>query len=246
VIGSDPDGYNINDGVGSTHLGVLAAAVLEHGADVGIAHDGDADRCLAVDHLGRVVDGDQIMAILAVSMKERGLLVDDTLVATVMSNLGLKVAMAEQGITLVQTAVGDRYVLEALNERQLSLGGEQSGHVIMSQYATTGDGILTGLHLLAEMARTGRSLAELASVMTVYPQVMINVRDVDQNALASNSVIEDAVTAASLQLGDTGRVLLRKSGTEPMVRVMVEAAQQSTAEEIAQSLAGVVREQLAR
>ena len=246
VIGSDPDGYNINDGVGSTHLDVLAAAVLEHGADVGIAHDGDADRCLAVDHLGRVVDGDQIMAILAVSMKERGLLTRDTLVATVMSNLGLKVAMAEQGITLIQTAVGDRYVLEALNEKKLSLGGEQSGHVIMSQFATTGDGILTGLHVLAEMARTGKSLAELAAVMTVYPQVMINVRDVDHHALASNVVIAAAVIAAEERLRESGRVLLRKSGTEPMVRVMVEAEDQSTAEEVAESLAGVVRAQLTR
>ena len=246
VIGSDPDGYNINDGVGSTHLDVLAAAVLEHGADVGIAHDGDADRCLAVDHLGRVVDGDQIMAILAVSMKERGLLTRNTLVATVMSNLGLKVAMAEQGITLIQTAVGDRYVLEALNEKKLSLGGEQSGHVIMSQFATTGDGILTGLHVLAEMGRTGKSLAELAAVMTVYPQVMINVRDVDHHALASNVVIAAAVIAAEERLRESGRVLLRKSGTEPMVRVMVEAEDQSTAEEIAESLAGVVRAQLTR
>ena len=246
VIGSDPDGYNINDGVGSTHLDVLAAAVLEHGADVGIAHDGDADRCLAVDHLGRIVDGDQIMAILAVSMKERGLLTRDTLVATVMSNLGLKVAMAEHGITLLQTAVGDRYVLEALNEKKLSLGGEQSGHVIMSQFATTGDGILTGLHVLAEMARTGKSLAELAAVMTVYPQVMINVRDVDHHALASIVVIAAAVIAAEERLRESGRVLLRKSGTEPMVRVMVEAEDQSTAEEIAESLADVVRAQLTR
>jgi len=246
VIGSDPDGYNINDGVGSTHLDVLAAAVLKHGADVGIAHDGDADRCLAVDHLGRIVDGDQIMAILAVSMKERGLLTRDTLVATVMSNLGLKVAMAEHGITLLQTAVGDRYVLEALNEKKLSLGGEQSGHVIMSQFATTGDGILTGLHVLAEMARTGKSLAELAAVMTVYPQVMINVRDVDHHALATNVVIAAAVIAAEERLRESGRVLLRKSGTEPMVRVMVEAEDQSTAEEIAESLADVVRAQLMR
>jgi phosphoglucosamine mutase len=245
VIGSEPDGYNINDGVGSTHLDNLARAVLEHGADVGIAHDGDADRCLAVDHLGRVVDGDQIMAILAVSMKERGLLTEDTLVATVMSNLGLKVAMAEHGITLLQTAVGDRYVLETLNKKKLSLGGEQSGHVIMSKFATTGDGILTGLHVLAEMARTGKSLAELAGVMTVYPQVMINVLG-EHHALASDSVIADAVHAAEERLGETGRVLLRKSGTEPMVRVMVEAADQSTAEAIASLLADVVRKQLAR
>ncbi|MCU1513330.1 MAG: phosphoglucosamine mutase [Microbacteriaceae bacterium] len=245
VIGADPDGYNINDGVGSTHLDVLARAVLEHGADVGIAHDGDADRCLAVDHLGEIVDGDQIMAVLAVSMKQRGLLRDDTLVATVMSNLGLKVAMAEHGIRLLQTAVGDRYVLEALNELKLSLGGEQSGHVIMSDHATTGDGILTGLHLVAEMARTGRSLADLASVMTVYPQVLINVRGVDHHGLAGNEAIAAAVANAEAELGDTGRVLLRPSGTEPMIRVMVEAEAQSTADAIANRLASVVRATLA-
>jgi phosphoglucosamine mutase len=245
VIGADPDGYNINDGVGSTHLDNLSRAVLEHGADVGIAHDGDADRCLAVDHLGNVVDGDQIMAIIALSMKQRGLLKDDTLVATVMSNLGLRIAMAEHGISVLQTAVGDRYVLEALGEHGLSLGGEQSGHVIMSEYATTGDGILTGMHLLAEMARTGKSLAELASVMTVFPQIMINVRGVDHHALGSSVVIADAVAAAEASLGETGRVLLRPSGTEPMVRVMVEAAEQDTADRIAHELTVVVRAELA-
>ncbi|HQA22111.1 MAG TPA: phosphoglucosamine mutase [Rhodoglobus sp.] len=245
VIGADPDGLNINDGVGSTHLDNLAAAVLEHRADVGIAHDGDADRCLAVDAAGNVVDGDQIMAILAVSMSERGVLTDNTLVATVMSNLGLRRAMAEHGIRMVETAVGDRYVLEALGEQGLSLGGEQSGHVIMTKYATTGDGILTGLHLVAEMARTGKSLAELASVMTVYPQVLVNVRGVDHHALRDDVTIADAVTVAETALGDTGRVLLRPSGTEPMVRVMVEAEHQDTAQRIAQELADVVREQLA-
>ncbi len=245
VIGADPDGLNINDGVGSTHLDNLAAAVLEHGADVGIAHDGDADRCLAVDAAGNIVDGDQIMAILAVSMSERAVLTDNTLVATVMSNLGLRRAMAEHGIRMVETAVGDRYVLEALGEQGLSLGGEQSGHVIMTKYATTGDGILTGLHLVAEMARTGRSLAELASVMTVYPQVLVNVRGVDHHALDDDPIIADAIAVAETALGDTGRVLLRPSGTEPMVRVMVEAEHQDTAERIAQELADVVRERLA-
>ncbi|MGV8883703.1 MAG: phosphoglucosamine mutase [Rhodoglobus sp.] len=244
VIGADPDGYNINDGVGSTHLDNLAAAVLEHGADLGIAHDGDADRCLAVDAQGNVVDGDQIMAILAVAMADRGVLNDRTLVATVMSNLGLRRAMEEHDIKMLQTKVGDRYVLEALGEHSLSLGGEQSGHVIMTQYATTGDGILTGLHLVAEMARTGKTLAELASVMTVYPQVLVNVRGVDHHALATDTVIADAVIAAEGSLGDTGRVLLRPSGTEPMVRVMVEAERQETADAIAQSLADVVRERL--
>ena len=245
VIGADPDGYNINDGVGSTHLDNLARAVLEHGADVGIAHDGDADRCLAVDAQGNIVDGDQIMAILAVSMKQRGMLVDDTLVATVMSNLGLIRAMADNGISVTQTAVGDRYVLEELNEHGLSLGGEQSGHVIMSDYATTGDGILTGLHLLAEMARTGKSLAELASVMTVFPQIMVNVREVDHHSLAGDDVVAAAVIAAETELGTTGRVLLRPSGTEPMVRVMVEASDQPTADRIAHELADIVRSRLA-
>lgn len=244
VIGADPDGYNINDGVGSTHLDVLAAAVLEHGADFGIAHDGDADRCLAVDHEGTVVDGDQIMAILALAMKASGELVNDTLVATVMSNLGLLVAMENNGISVTQTAVGDRYVLEELTEHGLSLGGEQSGHVIMTKYATTGDGILTGLHLAAEVARTGKSLKELASVMTVFPQVMINVRDVDHHSLTGNSAIDEAVTAAEAELGETGRVLLRPSGTEPMVRVMVEAADEATAQRVAEQLAAGVRKHL--
>lgn len=244
VLGAEPDGYNINDGVGSTHLEKLAAAVVESGADLGIAHDGDADRCLAIDHLGRIVDGDQIMAVLALSMKERGTLTDDTLVATVMSNLGLRVAMEEHGVTVLQTAVGDRYVLEMLNEKHLALGGEQSGHVIMSEFATTGDGILTGLHLASEMARTGKTLAELASVMTVYPQILVNVRGVDRSRVHTDDVVATAVKAAEAELGDSGRVLLRASGTEPLVRVMVEAADQDTADRLAHTLATVVREQL--
>lgn len=245
VIGSDPDGLNINEGVGSTHLGPLQAAVVEHGADLGIAHDGDADRCLAVDAQGRVIDGDQIMAILALSLKNRGRLTDDTLVVTVMSNLGLKRAMANHGVRLIETKVGDRYVLEALAEHRLALGGEQSGHIIFSEHATTGDGILTGLQLAAEMARTGRSLAELADVMTVFPQVLVNVRGVDRTALEGDAVIAAAVAAEEALLGDSGRVLLRASGTEPMVRVMVEAADQATAEQVAERLADVVRAQLA-
>ena len=244
VIGADPDGVNINDGVGSTHLEPLAAAVVAHGADIGIAHDGDADRCLAVDAQGNVIDGDQIMAILAVSMAERGVLADRTLVATVMSNLGLKRAMAANNISVIDTAVGDRYVLEALAEHGLSLGGEQSGHVIMTKFATTGDGILTGLHLVAEMARTGKTIAELASVMTVYPQVLVNVRGVDHHSLGNDDVIAEAVAAAEAGLGDSGRVLLRPSGTEPMVRVMVEAEHQDEADRIAHSLADTVRERL--
>ncbi|MEO5920878.1 MAG: phosphoglucosamine mutase [Pseudolysinimonas sp.] len=245
VIGNDPDGMNINDGVGSTHLAPLRAAVLEHGADLGIAHDGDADRCLAIDAAGEVVDGDRMMAILAISLRDRGMLKDDTLVATVMSNLGLRVAMAEQGITMIETRVGDRYVLEALNEGGLSLGGEQSGHIIFTTHATTGDGILTGLQLAAEMKRTGKTLAELASVMTVYPQVLVNVRGVDHHGLESDATIAAAVTDAEHRLGDAGRVLLRPSGTEPLVRVMVEAENAAIAEEVSEALAAVVRERLA-
>lgn len=244
VIGADPDGVNINDGVGSTHLDVLSKKVVEVGADVGIAHDGDADRCLAVDAAGRVVDGDQIMAILAVAMKERGALADDTLVATVMSNLGLHRAMSAHGIHVETTAVGDRYVLERMTEGGFSLGGEQSGHVIMSEFATTGDGVLTGLHLVAEMARTGKSLAELASIMTVYPQVLINVRGVDRTRVG-DEIVQDAVARASADLGLSGRVLLRPSGTEEMVRVMVEAASEDEASRHAEALADVVRVRLA-
>lgn len=244
VIGADPDGLNINDGVGSTHLDVLAEAVVRLGADVGIAHDGDADRCLAVDADGNVVDGDQIMAILAVAMKERGALADDTLVATVMSNLGLHRAMEAHGIRVLQTAVGDRYVLEAMNAGSYSLGGEQSGHVIMSDFATTGDGLLTGLHLVAEMARQDKTLAELASLMTVYPQVLVNVRGVDRDGV-KDEVVQAAVAESTAELGDKGRVLLRASGTEPLVRVMVEAADEQTARAHADRLADVVRERLA-
>jgi len=245
VIGADPDGLNINDGVGSTHLDVLAQAVVAHGADVGIAHDGDADRCLAIDADGNIVDGDQIMAILAVSMKSRGRLKDDTLVATVMSNLGLHRAMAEHGIHVETTAVGDRYVLERMTEGGFALGGEQSGHVIMSEYATTGDGLLTGLHLVAEMARTGKTLGELASIMTVYPQVLLNVKGVDRTLAATDEVVQDAVARATAALGVSGRVLLRPSGTEEMVRVMVEAASEDEARRHAEALADVVRDRLA-
>jgi phosphoglucosamine mutase len=244
IIGNDPDGMNINDGVGSTHLDLLAQAVIDNGADIGIAHDGDADRCLAVDANGAVINGDQIMAILAVSMKERGHLTDNTLVATVMSNLGLRVAMDEHGITIVQTKVGDRYVLEEMNEHGFALGGEQSGHVIMSEFATTGDGILTGLHLVSEMARTGKTAAELAAVMDVYPQILVNVKDVDRNGIHTDEILAAAVLSAEQELGDTGRVLLRPSGTEQLVRVMVEAADQPTADRLAHALADVVRERL--
>lgn len=245
VIGNDPDGININDGVGSTHLEPLRAKVLEVGADLGIAHDGDADRCLAIDHTGDVIDGDRIMAILAIALRERGMLAHDTLVATVMSNLGLRLAMAERGIRVLETAVGDRYVLEALAEHDLSLGGEQSGHIVFRHHSTTGDGLLTGLHLAAEVAGAGKSLAELASAMTVYPQVLVNVRGVDLTRLHSDPEVAAVVETVTARLGDSGRVLLRPSGTEPLVRVMVEASDADDAESFAAEIADVVRERLA-
>jgi phosphoglucosamine mutase len=244
VIGDDPDGLNINSGYGSTHLENLQTTVLSVGADFGIAHDGDADRALAIDHTGRVIDGDHIMAILAVSMKEEGKLASDTLVATVMSNLGLRKAMATHGITLIESAVGDRYVLEDLATSGASLGGEQSGHIILTEHSTTGDGILTGIQLAREILRTGKSLAELADVMNVYPQVLINVSGVDRSRLAADAEVRAAVVAAEAELADSGRVLLRPSGTEDLIRVMVEASEESTASRVAESLADVVKQRL--
>ena len=244
VIGNEPDGYNINLGCGSTHLSALQAAVVEHGADVGIAHDGDADRTLAVDATGAIVDGDQIMAILAVAAKARGDLSRNTLVATVMSNLGLKIAMKQAGIEMIETKVGDRYVLEVIREGGYTLGGEQSGHLIFARHATTGDGILTGLQLLAQMASTGKSLQELASSMTVYPQVLINVPEVDKSKVDSDPELQKVVQEAKTELGETGRVLLRASGTEPLVRVMVEAQDAGTAQSWAERIARVVEKQL--
>jgi phosphoglucosamine mutase len=241
AIHAEPDGLNINDGCGSTHLEPLRAAVREHGAHLGIAHDGDADRCLTVTADGDEVDGDQIMAILALAMRDAGTLTADTLVATVMSNLGLRLAMAEAGIRLIETKVGDRYVLEELRASGLALGGEQSGHVVMPAYATTGDGILTGLHLMARMAATGRSLADLASVVTKLPQVLINVPVGDREAGAAAAEVLAAAAEVEAELGATGRVLLRPSGTEPLVRVMVEAATVETASEVAERIAAVVR-----
>ncbi|HET7477196.1 MAG TPA: phosphoglucosamine mutase [Dermatophilaceae bacterium] len=244
TIGCEPDGLNINDGYGSTHLESLQRAVVEAGADLGIALDGDADRCLAVDAAGNDVDGDQIMAVLALSLRERGRLAKNTLVATVMSNLGMLQALERAGVTVRQAAVGDRYVLEDMRAGGYSLGGEQSGHVIFLDHATTGDGTLTGLMLAAEVARAGRPLADLAAVMTRLPQVMVNVRGVDQNRLDEDEVVAEAVLKASAELDGGGRVLLRKSGTEPLVRVMVEADRAELAQEVAEQLAAVVRERL--
>jgi phosphoglucosamine mutase len=241
AIGAEPDGSNINSGCGSTHLDTLVAAVLKHGADAGIAHDGDADRCLAVSADGEMIDGDQILAVLALALADADRLPGNTVVATVMSNLGFRVAMRDVGISVIETAVGDRYVLEAMRAGQYRLGGEQSGHIIMLDHATTGDGLLTALHLLATMARQGIPLAELAAVVTKYPQVLVNVRGVDKARVAAAPGLAAAVAAAEQELGTTGRVLVRASGTEPMIRVMVEAADVGQAQQVADRLAAAVR-----
>ncbi|MGH3904549.1 MAG: phosphoglucosamine mutase [Pseudonocardiaceae bacterium] len=240
ALHADPTGLNINDGCGSTHLDQVRKAVLEHGAAVGIAHDGDADRCLAVDAAGDVVDGDQIMAVLALAMREAGELVADTLVTTVMSNLGLHLAMREHGVAVRTTAVGDRYVLEALWAGGFALGGEQSGHLVLPAHATTGDGLLTALRLLARMAATGRSLADLAGVLARLPQVLVNVAVANKAAVAAAPAVAEAIAEAEAELGETGRVLLRPSGTEQLVRVMVEAPTQADAEAVARRIAAVV------
>ncbi len=244
AIANTPDGWNINDGVGSTHLDFLRSAVLKNGADVGIAHDGDADRCLAIDATGNEIDGDVIMAILAKGFKAQGKLKASTIVGTVMSNLGFMHAMAESGIEVVTTAVGDRYVLEAMLQSDFNLGGEQSGHVIMRDHANTGDGLLTALQLLAEVKRSGQTLQELSRVMVRFPQVLINVKNVAKERLASSTAIADAVKAAETELGSNGRVLLRASGTEPLVRVMVEAQSDAVAQGVASKLAQVVETEL--
>jgi phosphoglucosamine mutase len=240
AIGDRPDGWNINDGIGSTHLGPLIAAVRETGADLGLAHDGDADRCLAVTAAGDLVDGDAILAVCALALHERGALSEDTVVATVMSNLGFHHTMRDAGIAVHTTAVGDRYVLEALRERKLSLGGEQSGHLVFLDHATTGDGIMTGLALMSRMRATGASLAELASVVQRLPQVLVNVPVTDRIAVVENDDVAEAVNAVEDELGDSGRVLLRPSGTEQLVRVMVEAPTQEQADAVAARLAEVV------
>ncbi len=244
-IHAEPDGININENCGSTHMDSLREAVLAEHADLGIALDGDADRCLAVDTFGRIVDGDQILAILALALREQSRLKNDTIVATVMSNLGLINAMRGAGITVQQAKVGDRYVLEAMKAGGFSLGGEQSGHIVMLEHATTGDGVLTALHLMNRMATSGQSLAQLASVMTRLPQVLINVPDVDKSRTATDPELTAAVSKAQAELGDSGRVLLRPSGTESLVRVMVEAETYETANGVAHRLADVVKTSLA-
>ena len=230
-------GLNINDGCGSTHLAQLQSAVVDHGADLGLAHDGDADRCLAVDADGRVIDGDAIMTVLALAMQESGELAASTLVTTVMSNLGLHLAMREAGIEVRTTGVGDRYVLEELRSGDYSLGGEQSGHIVIPAFGTTGDGIVTGLRLMSRMAQTELPLAALAAPMRSIPQVLINVEVADKATVAQAPAVRSAVAQAEAELGDTGRILLRPSGTEQLVRVMVEASDEDTARQVADRVA---------
>ncbi|RRC95603.1 phosphoglucosamine mutase [Schaalia canis] len=245
VINASPDGRNINAKAGSTHPEQLQAVTAASEADFGVAYDGDADRCLAVDRNGNLIDGDKIMGALAVHMRDAGTLADNTLVVTVMSNLGLLLAMQEAGINTIQTGVGDRYVLEAMLSGGYNLGGEQSGHIIASDHATTGDGVLTSLMLARMVKQSGRDLADLTSFVKRLPQTLVNVSGVDRARCATDEGLAEAVRAAEARLGESGRVLLRPSGTEPLVRVMVEAATQETADEVAAHLSYVVRDRLA-
>jgi len=240
AISASPNGLNINDNCGSTHLENLIKTVKGEGADIGIAHDGDADRVLAIDDKGSVIDGDFILGILAQDME----LPTKTVVGTVMTNLGLIKALEEKGIKFIATAVGDRYVLEEMLAGGHLLGGEQSGHIIMSKYANTGDGLLTALQLISKLKKSGKSASELASFMKRYPQVLINVSGVAKEKLASNQVISKAVVDVQQKLGDKGRVLLRASGTEALIRVMIEAQDLSLAQELASELATLVKSEL--
>lgn len=245
VIGAEPDGININNEYGATAPRRMAAATVGHMAHAGVSFDGDADRCIASDEEGKIVDGDKIMGALAIAHAEYGKLKNGTLVTTVMSNLGLKLAMNAHRINTVQTAVGDRYVLEEMRKNGFSVGGEQSGHVLLTDYSTTGDGVLTALHLLSRLAEKRVKMSELVGDIQSLPQAMINVKDVDKNKANENSIIQDAVRQAEEYLGETGRVLLRPSGTEALVRVMAEAATQEQADEVCEKLAAIVKEQLA-
>ena len=239
-----PDGANINEDCGSTHPEVISAAVLEHGADAGISHDGDADRLIAATHEGIEVDGDVILAILARDAKRRGALAQDTVVTTVMTNLGFKRAMQELHIDVVETKVGDRYVLEAMRQQDLNLGGEQSGHLIDLDHATTGDGILSAVRLLSVVRNTGASLKELSTVMTRLPQILVNVQGVDRSRLDGSEAVWEVVRGEEQRLGETGRVLLRPSGTEPVIRVMAEAESEEDAQQAVDRITDAVRDSL--
>jgi phosphoglucosamine mutase len=244
VLNCDWTGSDINVACGSTHLEPLRAAVLENGADVGLAHDGDADRVLAVDELGHEVDGDEIMAMCALDMQAKGQLEGDSIVVTVMSNLGLETALRDHGIRVVKTKVGDRYVLDGMRIGGASLGGEQSGHIIFMEHGTTGDGLVTGLKLCATLRDAGKPLSEVRSVMRRFPQVLLNVEVADKGRLGTSAVVTDAIHEAEEELGERGRVLVRASGTEPLVRVMVEAEEEPVAQAVASRLVQVVRDEL--
>ncbi|NDI24117.1 MAG: phosphoglucosamine mutase, partial [Actinobacteria bacterium] len=240
AISNEPNGLNINENCGSTHLENLIATVRSSGADLGVAHDGDADRVLAVDHEGNVIDGDHILGILSNHTE----IPTKTVVGTVMTNLGLIRALESRQLTFIATPVGDRYVLEKMLAEGHTLGGEQSGHIIMRRFADTGDGILTALHLISEVVRSKKSLKELAAFMIRYPQILINVKDVSKDKLANNEKVKKAINDATMELGDKGRILLRASGTEPVIRVMVEAERSELAERFATTLAALVKSEL--
>lgn len=243
IINDKPDGININAGCGSTHLEQLQAAVKQHNAHLGLAHDGDADRCLAVDETGNAVDGDQIMLICALEMLKHNTLPEQTLVATVMSNLGLHQAIKNAGGKVLVTPVGDRYVLEAMLKNNLVLGGEQSGHIIFSQYSTTGDGLITALKLAAALKQSNKKMSELAKVMTRFPQLLVNVRVKSKEGWETNTNIKAAIKAGEAELGDNGRILVRPSGTEPLIRVMAEGPALPDLERIVAAIANVIKQE---
>lgn len=243
VINDTPNGININKECGSTHMAGLQQAVVAHQADIGIAHDGDADRCLVVDETGALVDGDQIMVICALKLLKHNQLKDKTLVTTVMSNIGLHQAIKKAGGRLEITPVGDRYVLETMLESGYSLGGEQSGHIIFNEYSTTGDGVITALQLISAVRQSGKKLSELAALMTRYPQLLVNVRVASKDGWQENSVIQDAIQAGATELGESGRILVRPSGTEPLIRVMAEGPELPQLEKLVHGIADVIKEQ---
>lgn len=244
ALSTEPTGININDHCGSTHLEKLQKAVVEHKAHIGIAHDGDADRCLAITEEGRVVDGDRIMLLCALLLKEQGLLTDNKVVATVMSNLGFHQAARNYDLNLEIASVGDRYVLEMMKEKNACLGGEQSGHIIFGNLSTTGDGILTGLQLLAALKESGKKMSELSELMVDFPQILVNVRVTDRKAWETNDRIQEAIGIAEKKLGENGRILVRPSGTEPLLRIMAEGPSQDELEELIHHIAEITRQEI--
>ncbi|MDE4085057.1 phosphoglucosamine mutase [Planococcus maritimus] len=243
-MGASPNGLNINEGVGSTHPEALAKLVVDKGADVGLAFDGDGDRLIAVDEKGTIVDGDQIMYICAKHLKSEGRLKQDTVVSTIMSNMGFYKALEENGMKSVKTAVGDRYVVEEMKKNEYNLGGEQSGHIIFLDYNTTGDGLLSGLQLVNIMKITGKKLSELANEMTIFPQKLVNIRVTDKHGVTDNALVAEKIAEVERDMDGDGRVLVRPSGTEPLVRVMVEAPSAEACEEYVERIAAVVREEM--